>query len=625
MVSKSKFQDDIRSELDSIIEEKSLDSYSTNNRNGKAFEYWSLDLLGQWNTDLDVDPYNLPDSGDGGVDILLEEPSTERFLIAQCAYVGKNGRFNIDKWTRLCELADDLLDEERIHKGGYGPGQETQEALARVARRIDESDASVDLCYITTASASDSHHEKARTLSKKLGSRGINVHLWDSAELRRLRSDVASIEAEAIDEVRLDVPSDQYFVVDCGGSTAHVLVLKASTASQYFEKYQQRLLAWNIRSYLGSNSINSAIRLSAEERAEEFFLCNNGITAIARRVTPSVSGKHIKLACEKIQVINGGQTLASLNEVRKQPSKRDQLTKIPVLFTIIETTETSPSSPFNQRLIQARNTQNKIHLSDFRSNDPIQLWLEKALEGEAASLLPRKGLGSLEKCRKLFYKPKRDFRRKRGYLKLQLEDLAKIRYAFLHEPWTVLAYVNQLWTKKGEETKAHPGKKSRGKHSAAGKYERAFGREGGTGEGWVLPKTWTGDESVKCLFAVVVHEYLNHRINGLLRELKQKEKSGEELTLNEECQRSYLKRSRFHMVGLAGEHYRCATTKSLKKLAGNAEELHRALDRHWKLCLHVFRSVIDPRLEDVGRDTILRDPRLWENQMKPIYHDLRTL
>ena len=626
-VSRSKFQDEIRSELDAIIEEMSLESYPTNYQNGKAFELWSLDLLGQWNTDLDVDAHNLPDSGDGGVDILLEESSSsaDRFLIAQCAYVGKNGRFNIDKWQRLCQLANDLLDEERILKGGYGTGQETQEALARVARRIEETEASVDLFYITTASAPDAHHDSARTLSKKLGSRGLNVHLWDNSELRRLRSDAASIEAQAIEEVTLDVPTDQHFVVDCGSSTAHVLVLKASTASQYFDKYQQRLLAWNIRSYLGSNSINSAIRVSAEDRADEFFLCNNGITAIARKVTPSGSGKHIKLVCEKIQVINGGQTLASLNEVRKQPSKRDQLANIPVLFTVIETKETSPTSPFNQRLIQARNTQNKVHLSDFRSNDPIQLWLEKNLEREAASLLPRKGLGSLEKCRKLFYKPKRDFRRKKGYLKLQLEDLAKIRYAFLHDPWTVLAYVNQLWTKRGEETKDHPGKRSKGRHSAAGKYEKAFGRAGVDADNWVLPKTWTSAEAVQCVFAVVVHEHLNHRINELLREIKQKEKSGVALTSNEASQKSYLKRARFHMIALAGEHYGQLSPKALKKLMGDADDLISALDKHWRRCLHVFRSVIDPRLEDVGRDTILRDPGLWEDEMRPIYRNLETL
>ena len=621
MASKGKFQDKIRSELDDIIVDRDLLNLQESKRYGKAFEYWCLELVGQWHNNLDNDPAVLPDSGDGGVDILLEDSAGNRFIVAQCAYVGKKSRFDIDKWKRLANLADDLLDEERMLEGAYAKSAETREELVRVARRMKESGASVDLIFMTTADATDEHKATAEALTLRHGPRGLQVRLWDQLELRRIREEVDSADAEAIEQFVFDVPTGQYFSLESGRYEAHVLSISAAAIAQKYDMERQKMLAWNIRSYLGSNSINSEIRHTAEERPDEFFLCNNGITAISRTVRLEKTGRHTRVVCEKFQVINGGQTMASLAEVYRNPKKRSLLSDIPILFTIVQSKDASPTSPFNRRIIQARNTQNKVLLSDFRSNDAIQLWLERELPQRAASLLPASGLEQLNRCRTIHYKPKRDFRRKPSALKIQLEDLAKIRYAYLYEPWTVLAYVNQLWTRAGEEQKDQPGKRGEGIHDRSGKYEMAFGSEETTsGE----TRSWTDAELEHALFAIVIHEFAKVRIKGALEAMAEAERAGETPDHDDMLKRSYLTRSRFHIVALAGEAYRNRSRAEIRKLLQSPAELLNELDKHWRRCMVVFKAIVSPKIEEIGRDSILRSPGRW-NEMVKLYAELQAM
>jgi hypothetical protein len=305
---------------------------------------------------------------------------------------------------------------------------------------------------------------------------------------------------------------------------------------------------------------------------------------------------------------------------RSEPSTRSKLNGIPILFTIIETKEISPSSPLNRRLIQARNTQNKVLLSDFRSNDPIQKWLERELPKRAASLLQKDMTGSAGRCRVIYYKPKRDFQRKRGALRVQLEDLAKVRYAYLYDPWTVLAYVNQLWTRKGEEDKKQPGRLAKGIHDASGKYEKAFGSKDAVGE----TKTWTDDELDHAVFAIVVHEDARERIDSLLQESAAAEKEGRELTPEEERRKAYLVRARFHIVALAGEAYRDRARAEMIRLMADKAELAKTLERNWRLSLLTFQGTIDAKIVDVGRDSILRSPQSWQEMVR-FYRDLQAL
>ena len=123
-----------------------------------------------------------------------------------------------------------------------------------------------------------------------------------------------------------------------------------------------------------------------------------------------------RLIAENFQIINGAQTVTSLSRV--EPSS-----DVEVLFRLTKTLDVKTEKGINEKIIRFNNSQNAIKLSDFRSNDLIQVFLER-------NLISKRTQGPL---------PKLSYVRKRGSARrgrdtgasVRLEELAKIRYAFL--------------------------------------------------------------------------------------------------------------------------------------------------------------------------------------------------
>jgi hypothetical protein len=223
------------------------------------------------------------------------------------------------------------------------------------------------------------------------------------------------------------------------------------------------------------------------------------VTAVCKNF--SCDGDHLTI--EKPQIINGAQTVASLSAAPPNA-------ELYVVFRLIKTGSSNSEKGLNSEIIRANNSQNKINLSDFRSNDKIQVWLEKKMHDEKATAV----LGGL------VYKPKRTARAKKGKRIVTLEELAKIRYAFLYEPLLVHADPKSLWTSKT---------------SLGGRYEYAFGidRE--------FVDVWETKTFREALCAIALHDKASE--------------SGAEEGRREESLK-YMKGLRFHALALAGIYVR---------------------------------------------------------------------
>lgn len=130
------------------------------------------------------------------------------------------------------------------------------------------------------------------------------------------------------------------------------------------------------------------------------------------------------------------------------------------MFRLTKTEDVTIESGINAEIIQYNNRQNAVKASDFRSNDAIQRWLEEQLAAD-----PWKWPGV----------PRRKYVRKRGDekvpgagKKLKLEDFAKIRYAWLHEPRPVIDETSTLFQDA----------------DARGRYAVAFGVDGELRNKW---------------------------------------------------------------------------------------------------------------------------------------------
>lgn len=189
-----------------------------------------------------------------------------------------------------------------------------------------------------------------------------------------------------------------------------------------YQQHKSGLFTLNIRNYIGDNATNKAIRKTAISNPDEFFSYNNGISALATKITPDEQDPRV-LICERFSVINGAQTIRSLHKA--QVADRDAAREVQVLLRIIEfeSKKTSSEQEFLDNVTKFNNTQNAIKLSDFRSNDKVQYDIRRKFEQ----------LPSLQ-GKKFSYKNKRSGERERDVHSIGMEEFVKTLYAFFYGP-----------------------------------------------------------------------------------------------------------------------------------------------------------------------------------------------
>lgn len=155
---------------------------------------------------------------------------------------------------------------------------------------------------------------------------------------------------------------------------AYLLILPGSFIAGLYEKYLERLLEQNVRTFLQfRGKINKGIRNTIVNEPHMFFAYNNGLTATAEEVTVDSTGTRI-LAIKNLQIVNGGQTTASIYTAQKD--NRVQLNEVYVQMklTVIPPDQIEEVVP---RISEYANTQNKVNAADFFSNHPFHLRIQE--------------------------------------------------------------------------------------------------------------------------------------------------------------------------------------------------------------------------------------------------------
>lgn len=142
-----------------------------------------------------------------------------------------------------------------------------------------------------------------------------------------------------------------------------------------YRKYRAKLFSANVREYLGSRrsdaNINNGIKQSAQESPADFWVYNNGLTALVHSYGVS-ENKHgfLTLKITGLSIVNGAQTTGAIGSISRPPSE-DVL--VPVRFIVTSDRDTI----FD--IIEFNNSQNKVTASDFRSRDRIQRKLREEI------------------------------------------------------------------------------------------------------------------------------------------------------------------------------------------------------------------------------------------------------
>jgi len=221
--------------------------------------------------------------------------------------------------------------------------------------------------------------DRIQTLpDNEVGNIPASYHIWDISRLQRQRSSRGRKEP-------LDLNFQEMFGTGISCLPAHLgsdayrsflVVMPASILSGLYEKFGARLLEQNVRCFLQARGkVNQGIRTTIINEPHMFFAYNNGITATAQEVETNVSETGLQITRIKdLQIVNGGQTTASLFHTRRKDKIPLDNIFVQMKLAVIDSQESETVVP---RISEYANTQNRVNAADFFSNHPFHIRMEE--------------------------------------------------------------------------------------------------------------------------------------------------------------------------------------------------------------------------------------------------------
>ena len=220
----------------------------------------------------------------------------------------------------------------------------------------------------------------------------LEIKLWSPVRFykkeKSLNNDPIVIDFET-DYHSVGIPCIKGNIGENLGYEAYIAIIPGKLLADIYINHGSKVLEGNVRAFLGtsgSKSVNSGIRRTINNEPNKFFTYNNGIATTAADVeTQEIDGQLYITKIVDLQIINGGQTTASLAEavLKKTNTELDGIF-VPMKLTVIDDRETENEDGvrFYDQMVQAiakyANSQNKVTAADLFSNDPFHIWMEKS-------------------------------------------------------------------------------------------------------------------------------------------------------------------------------------------------------------------------------------------------------
>lgn len=159
-----------------------------------------------------------------------------------------------------------------------------------------------------------------------------------------------------------------------GDYDAYLALIPGEILYQLYDRYGPRLLERNVRSFLQARGkINRGIRDTLRKEPDRFLAYNNGIVAtvddIKVRHDAETGARHIT-SVRGIQIVNGGQTTASIHRARRDDKVDLSKVHVPAKISLIGHGKI-------EEMVSAislyANSQNNIQMADFSANDPYHV------------------------------------------------------------------------------------------------------------------------------------------------------------------------------------------------------------------------------------------------------------
>ncbi|PWB79316.1 MAG: hypothetical protein C3F11_21115 [Methylocystaceae bacterium] len=204
-----------------------------------------------------------------------------------------------------------------------------------LARRIEQEADRIDTIRLILLT--DGVHNSPLLKPMEWAGRTIEHDAFDIVRLHRVLG-----EGETRSDISVDLRQLTGTTLPClhvhperGGYDAYLAVLPGDALSRIYHRYGVRLLELNVRAFLGiqgRRSVNAELRRTIVDQPSMFLAFNNGIVATVDDIVleRDASGREFIAELRGLQIVNGGQTTASLHRARVKESIRLDGVEIPV-------------------------------------------------------------------------------------------------------------------------------------------------------------------------------------------------------------------------------------------------------------------------------------------------------
>lgn len=219
--------------------------------------------------------------------------------------------------------------------------------------------------------------ERIKTLpSDDFNGKKVEVNVWSLTRLYELYESGREKEPIIIETNKYGLEGIPCIKAEMSGNLdydAYLAIVPGEFLHEIYYEHGSRLLEGNVRAFLSNRGkINKGIRLTIKNEPTKFFTYNNGIACTASEITLSKDG-HMITMMEDLQIINGGQTTASLTSaVLKDKMSLDNIF-VPMKLTVVKNDD---YDTMIQNISKYANSQNRVKDSDLFSNHPFHRTFE---------------------------------------------------------------------------------------------------------------------------------------------------------------------------------------------------------------------------------------------------------
>lgn len=206
-------------------------------------------------------------------------------------------------------------------------------------------------------------------------------HFWDMPRFQRLLDSADHFEPIEIDLENYNgtgLPCLAASTVDIKFCQCFLCVLPGAFLADIYDSYGSRLMEGNVRTFLSARgNVNKAIRrtILADER-NMFFTYNNGIAATASQIeTQTINGQLHITKLTNLQIVNGGQTTASLSDTRRKYKATLDGIFVQMKLTVVD--DTDQAGEIIPNISRYSNSQNKVSEADFFSNHEFNVRMQQ--------------------------------------------------------------------------------------------------------------------------------------------------------------------------------------------------------------------------------------------------------